>query len=226
LLPEADDPSLLLYYITDRSQFPGTEPARRAALSLKIAEAADAGVDYIQLREKDLSARELESLAQDAMQVVREANTTPDRRRPRTRLLINSRTDVALAIGADGVHLRSTDISPAIVRHILAARAEKSLSFSVAVSCHSIQEVRIAESEGASFAVFAPVFEKSGAPKMQSTGLETLAEASRSKAPILALGGVTLENAAECVRAGAAGVAGIRLFQNHPIKDVVACLDR
>jgi len=226
LLPEADDPSLLLYYITDRSQFPGTEPARRAALSLKIAEAADAGVDYIQLREKDLSARELESLAQDAMQVVREANTTPDRRRPRTRLLINSRTDVALAIGADGVHLRSTDISPAIVRHILAARAEKSLSFSVAVSCHSIQEVRIAESEGASFAVFAPVFEKSGAPKMQSTRLETLAEASRSKAPILALGGVTLENAAECVRAGAAGVAGIRLFQNHPIKDVVACLDR
>lgn len=226
MLPEADDPSLLLYYITDRSQFPGTEPARRAALSLKIAEAADAGVDYIQLREKDLSARELESLAQDAMQVVREANTTPDRRRPRTRLLINSRTDVALAIGADGVHLRSTDISPAIVRHILAARAEKSLSFSVAVSCHSIQEVRIAESEGASFAVFAPVFEKSGAPKMQSTGLETLAEASRSKAPILALGGVTLENAAECVRAGAAGVAGIRLFQNHPIKDVVACLDR
>ena len=217
---------MLLYYITDRSQFPGTEPARRAALSLKIAEAADAGVDYIQLREKDLDARGLESLAQDAMWLIREANATPDRRRPRTRLLINSRTDVALAIGADGVHLRSTDIAPAIVRDILAACAEKKRSFCVAISCHSIREVRIAESEGASFAVFAPVFEKPGAPKVQSTGLETLAEVSRSQIPILALGGVTLENAAECVRAGATGVAGIRLFQNHPIKDVVACLDR
>ena len=143
-----------------------------------------------------------------------------------TRLLINSRTDVALAIGADGVHLRSTDISPAIVRDILAACREKRLSFCVAISCHSIQQVRDAESAGASFAVFAPVFEKLGAPKVQITGLETLAEASRSKIPILALGGVTLENAAECVRAGAAGVAGIRLFQNHRIKDVVAGLDR
>ena len=217
---------MLLYYITDRSQFPGTEPARRAALLLKIAEAADAGVDYIQLREKDLNARELESLAQDAMQLVREANATPDRRRPSTRLLINTRTDVALAIGADGVHLRSTDISPAIVRDILAACTEKRLSFCVAISCHSIQEVRDAESAGASFAVFAPVFEKLDAPTVQITGFETLAEASRSKIPILALGGVTLENAAECVQAGAAGVAGIRLFQNHRIKDDVARLDR
>jgi thiamine monophosphate synthase len=126
------------------------------------------------------------------MQLVREANATPDRRRPSTRLLINTRTDVALAIGADGVHLRSTDISPAIVRDILAACTEKRLSFCVAISCHSIQEVRDAESAGASFAVFAPVFEKLDAPTVQITGFETLAEASRSKIPILALGGVTL----------------------------------
>jgi thiamine-phosphate pyrophosphorylase len=217
---------LLLYYITDRSQFPGTEFDRRSALLLKIAEAADAGVDYIQLREKDLSTRELESLAQDAARLVRAANATPDRRRPYTRLLINSRTDVALATGADGVHLRSTDISPATVRDVLATCAEKKLSFSVAISCHSIQEVRVAESAGASFAVFAPVFEKLGAPKVQITGLQTLTEALRSKIPLLALGGITLENAAECVHAGAAGVAGIRLFQNHRIKDVVAGLDR
>src|SRR5208283_2413423 len=101
----------LLYYITDRSQFRGDENARRRALLAKVGEAARAGVDYIQLREKDLGARELEMLARDALSAVR--NSTPlrtENRELRTRLLINSRTDVALAAGADGVHLRSGDI--------------------------------------------------------------------------------------------------------------------
>src|ERR1700676_1158511 len=102
----------LLYYITDRSQFPGDGRARRRALLAKIAEAARVGVDYIQLRERDLSTRELETLAREVAELVRENS-------PSTRLLINSRTDVALAAGADGVHLRGLDVSPQEVRAVV-----------------------------------------------------------------------------------------------------------
>src|SRR5947199_4268047 len=104
--------SLLLCYITDRSQFSGDESARRRDLLQKIAEAARCGVDFIQLREKDLTTRELELLACEAIRAVRENSPST------TGLLINSRTDVALAVGADGVHLRSNDISPSDVRNI------------------------------------------------------------------------------------------------------------
>ena len=91
---------MLLYYITDRTQFAGDESARQKALLAKVAECARAGVDYIQLREKDLSGRELEVLAREALQQVRAAGS-------KTRLLVNSRTDIAIACGLDGVHLRS-----------------------------------------------------------------------------------------------------------------------
>src|ERR1700726_4132726 len=103
----------LLYYITDRSQFRGDEHARRHALLAKVAEAARAGVDYIQLREKDLSTRELESLAREVVSIVHESSQLrAENRELRTALLINSRTDVALAVQADGVHLRSNDVRP------------------------------------------------------------------------------------------------------------------
>src|ERR1039457_5951173 len=104
----------LLYYITDRSQFRCDECARRRDLLGKIAEAARAGVDYIQLREKDLRTRELEMLAREVVAIVRENSSL-------TRLLINSRTDVALAAGADGVHLRADDVGPREVRQGLEA---------------------------------------------------------------------------------------------------------
>ena len=100
---------MLLYYITDRAQFPGTERKSRERLLNKIAEAASAGVDYVQLREKDLPARELESLAQQAAQIIRDSGSS-------TRLLINSRTDIALAAEAHGVHLTSNNISPVDAR--------------------------------------------------------------------------------------------------------------
>ena len=108
----------LLYYITDRTQFPGDEHARRRALLAKIAEAAHAGVDYIQLREKDLSTRELEHLARESRGMIQQVGA--ENRELRTRLLINSRSDVALATDADGVHLRSEDVSPLTVRSIWA----------------------------------------------------------------------------------------------------------
>ena len=225
----------LLYYITDRSQFGGDEPARRSALLGKIAEAARAGVDYIQLREKDLSTRELEQLAREAVRIVREerriANEDQRRasgeRQTATRLLINSRTDVALAAGADGVHLRSDDISPRAVRRVVNLADHRSLTtrhFSIAVSCHSPSEVLCAKADGADFAVFAPVFEKKDAPETKPQGLAVLREACAAKIPVLALGGVTLENAVQCLDAGAAGIAAIRLFQLNRIEEVVRAL--
>ena len=217
----------LLYYITDRTQFPGDESTRRRALLAKIAEAGRAGVDYIQLREKDLNARELEKLARECADIIRILRT--ENRELRARLLINCRTDVALAAGADGVHLRSDDISAATARSIwqeATARASQLATRGsiIAVSCHSPSDVMRAESDGADFVVFAPVFEKRDAREMQAQGLDALRAACAAKIPVIALGGVTLENAASCLAAGAAGIAGIRLFQENKIEDVVRAL--
>ena len=206
----------LLYYITDRRGFAGTESARRASLLSKISDAAKAGVDYIQLREKDLPARELEKLSRDAVRLIREANST-------TALLINSRTDVALAAGADGVHLRSQDVTPQEVREIWAKSLKPDAKTPlIGVSCHSLADVTRAVANAASFAVFAPIFEKKDAPQSRPpAGLEKLREACREKIPVLALGGVTLDNARMCLQAGAAGVAGIRLFQDTDVAELV-----
>jgi thiamine-phosphate pyrophosphorylase len=214
----------LLYYITDRVQFPGGESARRRALLGKIAEAARCGVHYVQLREKDLTARELEVLAREAVAAVRENTSATNHLSPATRLLINSRTDVALAVGADGVHLRSDDISPSQVRRIWSlcgAGAPAREQPVITISCHTRADVLRAESDGADFAVFAPVFEKKGAA---GAGLDALREACQAKIPVLALGGVTLENAASCLKTGAAGIAAIRLFQENRIEEVVRAL--
>jgi thiamine-phosphate pyrophosphorylase len=225
--------SCLLYYITDRCAFAGDEHSRSQRLLEKIAEAANAGVDYIQLREKDLSARELESLAREARRIIsREANLPTDHRPLATALLINSRTDVALATSADGVHLRAGDISPQQVRAAWRetcsrgrpARAISPQDPLIAVSCHSPQEVDETAANTATFAVFAPVFEKKDAPDVKTTGLRALSEACRAKIPVLPLGGVTLQNAHSCLQAGAAGIAAIRLFQENDIAAIVRTL--
>ncbi len=106
--------SPVLYYITDRAALPGDERARRLRLLDKIAEAARCGVDYIQLREKDMPTRDLEPLAREAVEIIHQL--LEENRELKTVLLINSRTDVALASGADGVHLRADDVSPREVR--------------------------------------------------------------------------------------------------------------
>ena len=143
--------ALQLYYITDRRQFAGDHQEQEQRLLAKIAECAAAGVEYIQLREKDLEARALEDLACKAMVAIGGSGT---------KLLINARTDVALACGAHGVHLPSNDLPASEVRTIF-ARADRSEPV-IVVSTHSAAEVASAESHGASFAVFGPVFEKSG----------------------------------------------------------------
>jgi len=211
---------LLLYYITDRSQFPGDEAARRRRLLENIAQAARCGVDFIQLREKDLSTRELETLAREVMAIVHELRT--GNRKLRTALLINSRTDIAMACCADGVHLRSNDISPAEVRKIWTRCGAGPLArVTVGVSCHTPSEVASAAAQGADFAVFGPIFEKKASPDARPAGLGALHQACREKIPVLALGGVTVENAAPCIHAGAAGIAGIRLFQENEMSRVV-----
>ena len=203
-----------LYYITDRRQFPGDRHEQERRLLEKIAECAAAGVDLVQLREKDLSAGALEELALKTMAALEGS---------RTRLLVNSRMDVALACGAHGVHLPTNDLAASDARAIF-ARAGVSEPM-IGVSAHSAAEVASAEAHGADFAVFGPVFEKGGSPNRE--GLEELrrichrTEAAQPPMPVLALGGITLENAKLCVAAGAAGIAAIRLFQENDVGTVV-----
>jgi thiamine-phosphate pyrophosphorylase len=195
-----------LYYITDRKQL------RDEDLLTVIGRALSAGVDLVQIREKDLTGRELFDLTRAVMQLPNPKSA---------RILVNARTDVALASGAHGVHLPGDSMSAAEIRKISPA------GFLVAVSCHSVDEVRAAASEGADFAVFGPVFETAsktsyGPPQ----GLEQLERACRAvQIPVLALGGVGLQTAAECLAAGAAGIAGISLFQrNGALAELIAGL--
>jgi thiamine-phosphate pyrophosphorylase len=209
---------LLLYYITDRAQFPGTEAQRRERLMKTISEAAAAGVDYIQLREKDLSGRAVESLAEQAVQLIRDSRSS-------SHLLINSRTDIALAAKAHGVHLTSSDISALEVKRIW--RETQPSGPIIAVSCHSEAAVIAAESasdgSSAEFAVFGPIFEKHGSGGMPA-GLSELRRVCSHQIPVLALGGVTMENAHLCIEAGASGIAGIRLFQENDVAAIVTKL--
>ena len=151
-------------------------------------------VELIQIREKDFSAREL--LA-----------TLAAVSKKTSRILVNGRMDVALAAGADGLHLPSASIAPCRLRSLAPQ------NFLIAVSCHSVEDVLRAEAEGADFVVLGPIFatpSKFGEP----LGLGLLHRAAHASAlPIFALGGVSQDNSDACVRAGAAGIAGIRMFQ-------------
>lgn len=210
--------SPVLYYITDSRQFAGDEGVKRARLLAKVREAAASSVDFIQLREKDLTTRQLEELARAAVDAIGDA--------PGTRLLINSRTDIALAVGAHGVHLRSNDVPVSVVRQLWSATQSRSSKVEswITISCHTDQDVQAAESEAADFALFAPVFEKRDAPGVRGTGIAELRRACRHGIPVLALGGVTVDNANDCLQAGAAGIAAIRLFQDNDIAEIVGRL--
>jgi len=168
-----------------------------------------AGLDWIQLREKDLPARPLLDLAREAVRMARGSATC---------ILVNDRLDVAFAAGAAGVHLGEASLPVAeVARWRLAADRENRVpsGFLVGASCHSLEAAGEAERAGADYLFFGPVFATpSKAAFGPPQGLSKLTEVCRQvRIPALAIGGVTLENAAACLEAGAAGVAAIRLFQ-------------
>ena len=145
--------AMLLYYITDRRAFARLESERRTALLRRIADAARAGVDYIQLREKDLEPTDLELLARAALHRIRDNSS-------KTKLLINTHTDIALSVGADGVHLPADSPPPDEIRAEWLGRTRRDPI--IGVSAHSVNDVLQAESGGSTFAVLAPIFEKVG----------------------------------------------------------------
>jgi thiamine-phosphate pyrophosphorylase len=164
--------------------------------SLEVAErAARNGVDLIQIRAKQFSGRALTDLVRGAVAI------------PGSQILVNTRSDVALACDARGVHLPAGSVAPSTIRKITPP------GFLIGVSCHTIEELQAAEQEGADFAVFGPVF-RSITKSVAPIGLQALREATRSvrQLPVYALGGVTAENAPLCMDAGANGIAGISLF--------------
>jgi thiamine-phosphate pyrophosphorylase len=185
-------------YITDRLSLPPgetlLESIRRNLLS---------GPDWIQIREKDLSANEL-------YEIVLAAMALPNPRG--VKVLVNTRVDVALAAGADGAHLPAGSPSPSCWMPITPP------GFLFGVSCHTIRELRQAEDGGATYALFGPVFAPlSKTSALAPRGLRGLTQAAKlCTIPVVALGGVTNANAPACLAAGAAGVAGISLFQREP----------
>jgi thiamine-phosphate pyrophosphorylase len=218
LLPTRKAP--IICYVSDRKSLAEGDPGRGVLGRIRAATAA--GVDWVQIREKDLSGRELLALARQAV-ASREA----------TQVIVNDRVDVALAAGAAGVHLGRESLgAPEVVRWCRSGGGNARADFLVGVSCHSFEQAREAESAGASYIFFGPIFDT---PSKRGMGepqhLARLGEVCRGVAiPVLAIGGVTEENAEDCIRAGAAGIAAIRMFQDASdaaaTKEVVARLRR
>jgi thiamine-phosphate pyrophosphorylase len=189
-----------LYAITDRRG--ATEPL------LSLVEGwSTGGVHFIQLREKDLSAAALQALTREVLAKI-------DRRR--SKLLVNVSTlesaALALAAGANGVHLAGTPL-PGAARSV--RKAFRSATPIISVPCHSLEDIDVASGEQVDLILFSPVFEKAvvgfSRPAQGLEGLRLACAAARG-IPVLALGGVTAGNALDCVAAGATGIAGIRLF--------------
>ncbi len=205
---------MLLYAITNRRLLPGDETAKRDGLVVLAGEWARGGVDTIQLRERDLPLAELQFLAARIVQAVR-AN------RNKTRVLINGPAQLALDVGADGVHLHA-NAGPAAVRAAQQVYARASLEPVVSAACHTPDEIRAAA--GASMQLFSPIFEKvteQGTTRGQGLVALRAAVDAAKPIPVLALGGVTEKNATACVENGAAGIAAIRLFLGDAWRSLV-----
>lgn len=190
-------PSHRLCYITDRKTVGAGE------LHSRILGGIQAGIDLIQIREKDLPSRELSALVVAA---VKSSQGTS------TRIVVNDRLDIAIALGAAGVHLGTQSIPAEAARRIVPKE------FLLGVSCHSLEKARAAEDAEADYIVFGPVFETgSKAQYGPPLGLDMLREVTgKVSIPVFALGGINVERVKECLDAGAAGVAGISIFQSCP----------
>jgi thiamine-phosphate pyrophosphorylase len=199
---------MLRYAITDRRQYGTVWPEQRAGLIGQAVRLAAEGIDYLQLREKDLPAQDLIGLAREILSAIRQT-------RSGTRMLVNARADVAIAAGADGVHLPSgkDELAPAQIRTLFEAAGRGRPTVSVA--CHTLSDV--AGYSEADLILFGPVFGKTvdGELAVAGVGLDALRRACEiaGETPVLALGGITAANRATTIAVGAAGIAAIRLFR-------------
>lgn len=206
---ERDNP--IVCYVTSRNSLPGSDPTK--SVREKIQLAIQAGADWVQIREKDMAGRSLLALTREAIASAPGEMADAGGARP-ARIFLNDRLDVAIAAGAAGVHLGGESLP---VSAVSAWRREGKLAagFSIGASCHHLSEAVAAEANGADYIVFGPVFEspeklRFGRPQ----GVEKLQETCAGvKIPVIAIGGVDAQNAESCLRAGAAGIAAIRMFQ-------------
>jgi len=191
-----------LYLITDRKNTRGRD------LHTVVEEALKGGVKAIQLREKDLSSRDLYEAAYELRKLTRRYDA---------RLLINDRIDIALAVEADGVHLGTNSIPLHRARKLL---GEERL---LGVSCHNQISAITAEEMGADFITFGPVFDTpSKAAYGNPTGIDAIRTiASLLQIPVFALGGINRDNAPQAIAAGVHGIAMISaiLAAEHPRKE-------
>jgi thiamine-phosphate pyrophosphorylase len=216
-MPWPSHSGLLVCYVTDRRSLGLDQPQAVARILDALALAAAAGADAVQLREKDLSGS---ALLQCAHSAAARAGTC--------KILVNDRMDVALAAGAAGVHLGGDSLPVAEVAQFRAA-GRAPADFLIGRSCHALAEALQAERHGADYLFFGPVFATPAKARFgPPQGLDALAAVClRVRIPVLAIGGITLENAAACKSAGAAGVAAIRLFQeSQDVAAVVRSLKR
>src|SRR5438552_201110 len=199
---ELNLPKPILYLITRGVTAETTTPASEEFrnILLQVSAAVAAGIQLIQIREKNLTARVLFDLTSRVVAIASGSST---------RILVNDRADVAATAGADGVHLTTRSLTPAVIRRTFGS------TFLVGASTHSLNEAREAQRGGADFVVFGPTFfSSSKAQYGPPLGVHQLAESARelSPFPLIALGGISIKNVNECLRAGAGGIAGISLF--------------
>jgi thiamine-phosphate pyrophosphorylase len=204
----------IVCYVTDRKALARPASANTSTTLLdNIRLAAQAGADWVQIREKDLTGKSLLVLTRQAVEIANKAVARENG--GALRIYVNDRLDAALAGGAAGVHLGGE--SPEIADVARWVRVRKGhVNFQVGVSCHSVESAVEAEKSGADYIFFGPVFDTPskrsfGAPQ----GLGRLHEVCAAvRIPVIAIGGVNGANAGECILSGAAGIAAIRLFQD------------
>jgi thiamine-phosphate pyrophosphorylase len=170
----------------------------------RIGELAEAGVDVVQLRARTLDARTAFGVATRIRAQIR----------PPTRFVVNRRADIALAAGADGVHLPADGLPAETLRRLG--------PLLIGRSCHSVGDVRRAAGEGCDYALLGPVFATRSKPGTAAVGLAELQEASRLGIEVFALGGISRDNLHTLEGSGIAGVAAITLFMvDSPVAEIV-----
>lgn len=189
----------LIYLVTDGSITNENFSSRSEAFIRLVEAAVSAHISYVQIREKQLSARLLFELAKRAARLTRGTGT---------KLLVNDRADIALSAGADGVHLTALSIKPEVIRRSFPA------DFVIGVSTHSVGDLVTAKNSNANFAVFGPIFETPG--KGSPLGLSALRDAVKKldPFPVIAIGGIDLSNYKQILEVGAAGFAAIRFLND------------